>query len=103
MNKLEVLKINVSPKEFDTNERLREKIDDFCTAVNDRLIEKYAEQMSFDAQFVDDKMVFTLDSPQALNETCKTIDKLLKDKKFASLGLRKVDQEECSCEYINVM
>ncbi len=103
MDKLVVLRLNLSVKEYDASLKLRDKIDDFATAVNDRLCDKFNEEILFDSKFDNENgtLVFTIDSPKALNETCKTIDKLLKDKKFTSLANRKVElDEQSSCQII---
>lgn len=94
-----VLRLNITEKEFFSNEKLREKVDDFSTAINDRLIEKFNEVIEFDATFSDDKsiMQFTLDTPKALTETCKTIEKLMKSKKFVGLSNKIVEQEDACC------
>lgn len=103
MEKLIVLKLKLSNKEFDSSAKLRDKIDTFTTMVNDRLCDKFSEEIMFDATFSEDGkiMIFTLDSPKALKETCKTIDKLLKNKKFASFNEKRITfEEENACNLI---
>lgn len=100
-NKMILLTLNISKNEFSSNQKLREKIDTFTTIVNDRLCDKFKEEIMFDALFDENdnsKLYFTVDSPIAVTETCKTISKLLKDKKFTSLANRYVEFEESCCE-----
>lgn len=94
-----MLRLNLSEAEFNKSEKIREKIDDFVRIVNDRLVDKFKEEVNFDATFDEnDFMVFTIDSGSnaVFMETHKTIEKLLQSKAFTSLGNRVVKEEELS-------
>ena len=92
-----MLKTTLTEAEFDKSEKIREKIDEFTTKINDRLCDKFKEEIMFDAVFVDGKLVFTIDNPIAINETCKTIAKLLDSKKYLCISNR-IEKED-----VNVM
>lgn len=92
-----MLRLNLSEEEFNKNEKLREKVDDFVRIVNDRLVDKFKEEINFDATFDENNfMVFTIDCGKnsVLTEINKTIDKLLTSKKFTSFSNRVVSEEE---------
>ena len=83
-----VLKTTLTEEEFNKSEKIREKIDEFTTKVNDRLCDKFKEEIMFDAIFMNNKMVFTLDNPIALDEVNKTVAKLLDSKKYMCISNR---------------
>ena len=92
-----MLKLNLSEAEFNKSEKLRAKIDDFVRFVNDRLVDKFKEEVNFDANFLDDgTMIFTIDSCNnaVRQETRKTIEKLLQKKVYTALNNRVVNEEE---------
>ena len=92
-----MLKLNLSEAEFNKSEKLRAKIDDFVRFVNDRLVDKFKEEVNFDANFLDNgTMIFTIDScNNAVRlETRKTIGKLLQQKAYTSLNNRVICEEE---------
>ena len=88
-----VLKTTLTQAEFEKSLKIREKIDDFTTRINDRLCDKFKEEIMFDAVFLDGKMVFTIDNSIAINEVCKTITKLLDSKKYPCISNR--IEKEC--------
>lgn len=88
-----VLKTTLTKAEFDKSEKIREKIDDFTTRINDRLCDKFKEEIMFDAVYQNGKMVFTIDNPIAINEVNKTITKLLDSKKYMCISNR-IEKEE---------
>lgn len=83
-----VLKTTLTQLEFDNSAKIRERVDDFLTKINDRLCDKFKEEIMFDAVYVDGKMVFTVDNPIAVNEVNKTIAKLLDSKKYLCISNR---------------
>lgn len=92
-----MLRLNLSEEEFNKNAKLRGKIDDFVRIVNDRLVDKFKEEINFDATFDDNNfMVFTIDTSKnaVILEINKTIDKLFQSKKFTNLNNRVIPEDE---------
>ncbi len=91
-----ILRICLSQKDFDNNQKIKEKIDDFTTAVNDKLCDKFKEEIMFDADFLDtNTMVFTIDQGKYILETKKIIEKLLDSKKFNFISNRICETDVC--------
>lgn len=91
-----ILRICLSKNEFNSNQKTREKIDNFTTAVNDKLCDRLKEEVLFDADFIDDNtMIFTIDQGKYINETNKIVEKFLSNKKFSFISNRLCQTEVC--------
>lgn len=92
-----MLTLNLTQKELSKSEKLSSKIESFTTFVNDRLCDKFKDEILFESTFQDDHtMIFTIDTcnEEVQKEVAKTIDKLLQNKKYTALDNRKIDREE---------
>lgn len=92
-----MLTLNLTQQEYAKSEKLQDKIEEFTTCINDRLCDKFKDDLMFDGCFTDATTYsFTIDScnENVRKEINKTIDKLLQNKKFSILNNRKKQNEE---------
>lgn len=92
-----MLSLNLTQQEYDKSEKLRDKIDEFTTCINDRLCDKFKDDLLFEGSFKDSTTyAFVIDScnENVRREISKTIDKLFQNKKFSVLNNRKKQNEE---------